>query len=155
MSIQDKYDEYKQRKEAQAFFNKNNNEKVYGKDYVIALVVGTGVSIVLGFILELVTSKIGFNFSYFTILVGILQAMAIKKVLRKSGMHLGVVAVITYLLGIIIAQAIYTAVSLPFFSFTLFIELFKTYVKYMVVGDFLNTIIYLFGAIAAYMSLKD
>ena len=37
MSFQDKYSEYKQRKEARAFFNKNNNEKICGKDYVVAI----------------------------------------------------------------------------------------------------------------------
>ena len=30
MSFQEKYEEYKQRKEAQAFFNQNNDQKVYG-----------------------------------------------------------------------------------------------------------------------------
>lgn len=52
MSFQEKYQEYKQRKEAKAFFNQNNAEKVLVKDYLIALLVGTGVSIVLGFIME-------------------------------------------------------------------------------------------------------
>ena len=37
MSFQEKYEEYKQRKEAQAFFNQNNDQKVYGKDYLIAI----------------------------------------------------------------------------------------------------------------------
>ena len=104
MSFQDRYSEYKQRKEARDFFNKNNNEKVCSKDYVIAVGAGTGVSIVLGFIMEWVTFKIGFNFSYFTILVGVLQATAIKKVLRKSGVQLAIISVVTYLLGVIVAQ---------------------------------------------------
>lgn len=155
MSFQEKYSEYKQRKEAQAFFNKNNNEKVCGKDYVIALVIGTGVSIVLGFIMEWFTSKIGFNFSYFTILVGIIQAAAIKKVLRKSGVQLAIVSVVTYLLGVIIAQALYAVILLPFFNVQLFIEMFKMCFKHMIVGDFLSTIIYILGAAASYMALKD
>ncbi|MFQ8706768.1 MAG: hypothetical protein ACLR9T_11975 [Thomasclavelia sp.] len=155
MSFQDKYSEYKQRKEARAFFNKNNNEKICGKDYVVAIGIGMGVSIVLGFIMEWITFKIGFNFSYFTILVGILQAMAIKKVLRKSGVQLAVTSVVTYLLGIIIAQALYVTITLPVFSVELFIEMFKMCFKFMIVGDFLDTIIYLLGAAASYMALKD
>ena len=39
MSFQEKYEEYKQRKEAQAFFNQNNDQKVYGKDYLIDILV--------------------------------------------------------------------------------------------------------------------
>lgn len=155
MSFQDRYSEYKQRKEARDFFNKNNNEKVCSKDYVIAFGAGTGVSIVLGFIMEWVTFKIGFNFSYFTILVGVLQATAIKKVLRKSSVQLAIISVVTYLLGVIVAQTLYAAISLPYFSIGLFFEVFKTYFKFMIVGDFLDTIIYLLGAAAAYMALKD
>ena len=71
MSFQEKYEEYKQRKEAQAFFNQNNDQKVYGKDYLIAILVGFGSTIVMGCILTWIISKIGFNFSYFTILIGI------------------------------------------------------------------------------------
>ena len=51
MSFQEKYEEYKQRKEAQAFFNQNNDQKVYGKDYLIAILVGFGSTIVMGCIL--------------------------------------------------------------------------------------------------------
>ena len=109
----------------------------------------------LGFIMEWVTFKIGFNFSYFTILVGVLQATAIKKVLRKSGVQLAIISVVTYLLGVIVAQTLYAAISLPYFSIGLFFEVFKTYFKFMIVGDFLDTIIYLLGAAAAYMALKD
>ena len=84
MSFQEKYQEYKQRKEAKAFFNQNNAEKVLGKDYLIAFLVGTGVSIVLGFIMETIIYKTGINFSYIAFLVGVLEAMAIKKVLNKK-----------------------------------------------------------------------
>ena len=155
MSFQEKYEEYKQRKEAQAFFNQNNDQKVYGKDYLIAILVGFGSTIVMGCILTCIISKIGFNFSYFTILVGVLQATAIKKVLRKSGVQLSIISVVTYLLGVIVAQTLYAAISLPYFSIGLFFEVFKTYFKFMIVGDFLDTIIYLLGAAAAYMALKD
>ena len=47
MKIRDKYNDYKERKEAQAFFNQHNDEKVYGKDYLIAVVVGLIVTAVL------------------------------------------------------------------------------------------------------------
>ena len=88
MSFQEKYQEYKQRKEAKAFFNQNNAEKVLGKDYLIAFLVGTGVSIVLGFIMETIIYKTGINFSYIAFLVGVLEAMAIKKVLKDFRTYL-------------------------------------------------------------------
>ena len=155
MSFQEKYQEYKQRKEAKAFFNQNNAEKVLVKDYLIALLVGTGVSIVLGFIMETIIYKTGINFSYIAFLVGVLEAMAIKKVLHKSGNNLAIIAVISYVLGVLIAQTLYLTMLMPLIDGQLFINVFITCFKNLCVGDLLGTIIFLFGAVAAYMTLKD
>lgn len=155
MSIKDKYSEYKERKEARAFFNRHNNEKVYGKDYLTAIIVGIIVTVILGMIMEWVIAQIGFNFSYFSIVVGILQALAIKKVLNKSGEKLAVISAITFVLGILFAQTIYICIVLPHFDIQILVNMFVYCFKYMFIGDFLNTIIYLFGAIASYMALKD
>ena len=126
MSFQEKYQEYKQRKEAKAFFNQNNAEKVLGKDYLIAFLVGTGVSIVLGFIMETIIYKTGINFSYIAFLVGVLEAMAIKKVLNKSGNNLAIIAVISYVLGVLIAQTLYLAMLMPLIDGQLFINVIIT-----------------------------
>ena len=98
MSFQEKYQEYKQRKEAKAFFNQNNAEKVLGKDYLIALLV---------------------------------------------------------VLGVLIAQTLYLTMLMPLIDGQLFINVFITCFKNLFVGDLLGTIIFLFGAVAAYMTLKD
>ena len=155
MSIKDKYNDYKERKEAQAFFNRHNDEKVYGKDYLTAIVVGLGVTAVLGVIMEWVIAKIGINFSYFSIIVGILQARAVRKVLNESGEKLAVISVITFILGIIFAQTIYMCIRLSYFNMQILVNTFIYYIRYMFVGDFLNTVIYIFGAAASYMALKD
>ena len=155
MKIRDKYNDYKERKEAQAFFNQHNDEKVYGKDYLIAVVVGLIVTPVLGIIMEWIIAKIGINFSYFSIIVGILQARAIRRVLNKSGEKLAIMSVVTFVLGIIFAQTIYMCIVLPYFNIQILVNMFMFCVKYMFIGDFLNTVIYLFGAVASYMALKD
>lgn len=155
MGFQEKYQEYKQRKEAKAFFNQNNAEKVLGKDYLIAFIVGTGISIILGLIMEMIIYKTGINFSYIAFLVGVLEAMAIKRVLNKSGTNLAIVAVISYVLGVLIAQTLYIAMLMPLINEQLFIDVFMTCFKNLFVGDLLGTIIFLFGAVAAYMTLKD
>lgn len=155
MNIKDKYSEYKERKEARAFFNRHNNEKVYGKDYLTAVVVGIIVTAILGIIMEWIIASIGFNFSFFSIVVGILQARAIRKILNKSGEKLAVISAVTFILGILFAQTIYMCIILPYFSIQILIDMFVLSVRYMFIGDFLNTIIYLFGAVASYMALKD
>ena len=155
MSFQEKYQEYKQRKEAKAFFNQNNAEKVLGKDYLMAFLIGTGVSIVLGFIMETIIYKTGINFSYIAFLVGFLEAAAIKKFLNKSGTNLAIIAVISYILGVLIAQTLYLIMLMPLVNGQLFITVFITCFKNLFIGDLLGTIIFLFGAMAAYMTLRD
>lgn len=155
MSFQDKYEEYKQRKEARDFFNQNNDQKVLGKDYIIAILVGLGSTIVMGVALTWFISLVGFNLSYFTVLIGALEAMAIKKVLDKSGQELAIIAAVTFIVGIVVAQTLYTMLITPFIDLSFFVEIFKFYFKNMFTGSVLSTIIYLFGAIAAYMALKD
>ena len=155
MSFQEKYQEYKQRKEAKAFFNQNNTEKVLGKDYLMAFLIGTGVSIVLGFIMETIIYKTGINFSYIAFLVGVLDAAAIKKFLNKSGTNLSIIAVISYILGVLIAQTLYLTMLMPLVNGQLFITVFITCFKNLFIGDLLGTIIFLFGAVAAYMTLRD
>ena len=105
--------------------------------------------------MEWVIAKIGINFSYFSIIVGILQARAVRKVLNKSGEKLAVISVITFILGIIFAQTIYMCIRLSYFNMQILVNTFIYYIRYMFVGDFLNTVIYIFGAAASYMALKD
>lgn len=155
MGFRENFEEYKQRKEARDYFNQNNDEKVLGKDYLIAIVVGLISSMVMGMLLTWLISKIGVNFSYFTIVIGVLESFIIKWVLHKSGQQLAIIAAITFMVGVILGQAIYMTMTIPFAGISIFIELFKYCFKYMITGDVLNTIIYILGAMAAYMSLKD
>ena len=117
--------------------------------------IGTGVSIVLGFIMETIIYKTGINFSYIAFLVGVLEAAAIKKFLNKSGTNLAIIAVISYILGVLIAQTLYLTMLMPLVNGQLFITVFITCFKNLFIGDLLGTIIFLFGAVAAYMTLRD
>lgn len=155
MSFQDKYNDYKQRKEAQAFFNQNNQEKVMISDCFFAFIIGLVATAAMGIVLEWFISKIGWNFSYLTVIIGIFEAMAIKRILHKSGPKIAVAGALAYMLGIILGQTIFTAYLLPLFDISILIEIFNWYVKAMITADLLNTIIYLFGAVAAYLALKD
>lgn len=155
MNFQEKYQEYKQRREAKKFFNHNNNEKLKNNDYLIAILVGVGVSFILGFIMTWIIYKINFNLSYFAIAVGVVEAMAIKKVLNKSGNTLAIIAIVTYVLGVLLAQAFYFSMLFPVINIQVFVGLLQSCFKNLFVGDFFDTIIFLFGAIAAYMTLKD
>ena len=45
MNFQEKYDEYKQRREAKKFFNQNNDYHLSVSDYIRMFIVGTVIAI--------------------------------------------------------------------------------------------------------------
>ena len=151
MGFSEKYQEYKQRKEAKAFFNQHNTEKVRGSDYLIAFAVGIAVTAFLNVLLI----STGFSFMLLTVVIGIIQAQAIRRVLNKSGQQLAIISVITYFLGMVISQTLYSYLTLPINDFAIIFDLFLTYLRLLFTGDFRSLIIYLFGAIVSYLSIKD
>ena len=74
---------------------------------------------------------------------------------KKVDTAVGMGAAVTFVLGIVVAQAIFISITLPFFNVSMLVETFKYCFQNMITGEVLSTIIYLFGAIAAYMALKD
>ena len=90
-----------------------------------------------------------------TVVIGIIQAQAIRRVLNKSGQQLAIISVITYFLGIVVSQTLYSYLTLPINDFSIIFDLFLTYLRLLFTGDFRSLIIYLFGAIVSYLSIKD
>ena len=67
MNFQEKYDEYKQRREAKKFFNQNNDYHLSVSDYIRMFIVGTVIAIFLTISFDFLSMKIGWSFSYFDI----------------------------------------------------------------------------------------
>lgn len=155
MGFKEKYQDYKQKREARAFFNQHNYEKVKVGDCFVAFFVGVAITTVAGIILNVITNFLGFNLSLFAIIIGILQARGIQRVLNKSGQQLAIVSVFSFLIGIILGNAIYALMYIPFWGLPVIIELFKFCFRYFFTGSLQTLIIYLFGAIASYLSLKN
>ncbi|WP_294578264.1 hypothetical protein [uncultured Thomasclavelia sp.] len=155
MGFKEKYQDYKQKREARAFFNQHNYEKVKVGDWFVAFFVGVAITTVAGIILNVITNFLGFNLSLFAIIIGILQARGIQRVLNKSGQQLAIVSVFSFLIGIILGNAIYALMYIPFWGLPVIIELFKFCFRYFFTGSLQTLIIYLFGAIASYLSLKN
>ena len=62
MNFQEKYDEYKQRREAKKFFNQNNDYHLSVSDYIRMFIVGTVIAIFLTISFDFLSMKIGWRF---------------------------------------------------------------------------------------------
>lgn len=151
MGFSEKYQEYKQKKEAKAFFNQHNTEKVRSSDCLIAFAVGIAVTTFINVLLI----STGFSFMLLTVVIGIIQAQAIQRVLNKSGQQLAIISVITYFLGMVISQTLYSYLTLPINDFAIIFDLFLAHLKLLFTGNFKSLIIYIFGAVVSYLSIKD
>ena len=85
MNFQEKYDEYKQRREAKKFFNQNNDYHLSVSDYIISF--------------DFLSMKIGWSFSYFDILTGYFTGSVVLKIARYGSEKVGIISVVCYLLG--------------------------------------------------------
>ena len=65
MSFQEKYDEYKQRREAKKFFNQNNDYHLDVLDYFKLLLVGTSVGTILSVFFNVLMVQLSVSLSIF------------------------------------------------------------------------------------------
>ena len=82
MNFQEKYDEYKQRREAKKFFNQNNDYQLSASDYIRMFVVGTVIAIFSTISFDFLSMKIGWSFSCFDILTGYFTGFIVLKIAR-------------------------------------------------------------------------
>ena len=158
MGLKEKYGEYKQRQDAKSYFRQNNDVLLTTTDIMKAAIAGIVVASICGYALMLIISNIGMNLSIFEIAIGYLVALVLKKVTGKSGVTLGVVAVICYFLGIVIGYMVYLTLSLvalgiPFSM--MFMPGITQILQLLFGGDVLSTLFYLAGAIVTFLYAKD
>lgn len=152
MSFQEKYQEYKQRKEAKKFFNQNNDYHLEAIDYVKMIIVGLITSIVLTIVFEVISLQIGWNISIFYLLAGYGTGYVTLKVVRYGSEKVGMVAAICYVVGVILA-------NVPFYYLTWQNHLPFLVIIQMIITSLLSNIIGLLfivvGAVTAFSIGKD
>ena len=158
MGLKEQYENYKQRQDAKNYFRQNNDTLLTGIDMIKAAVVGILVASVCGYVLMLVLSGIGINLSIFELAIGYVVAYALKKVTGKSGVTLGVIAVICYFVGIVIGYVLYLIMQLTSFGIPLsmmFMPGVTQILQLLFGGDVITTLFYIAGAVVAYWYAKD
>lgn len=153
MNFQDKFDEYKQKKEAREFFRENNDAIISAGALVKAGIVGLIVAIIGGVVIQKIAEITGYTFSIAYILMAIAISTAMKKTISNSGIRLAIVAVGVYFVGLIIGLAIqiYSFMGMGFMS----IEVIVFCTKYLFSGNILATLMLLLGAFVCWNDAKN
>lgn len=107
MSLQDKYEEYKEKKEAREFFNQNNSVYISAFDLLKASIVGVVVATIGGYLSLMIGGATGFNFSIVFIFIGLATSVSMKRVINNTGMKLAIAVVLVYFIGMILGTSIY------------------------------------------------
>lgn len=140
MGFKEKYEEYKQRQEAKAFFRGNNSSYLKGKD----LAIFTICSIALGFaggLLYGIASMMGLGFSMIYLLIAYIYAKLINHFTDAPSMNVIIIALLGYMISAI-------SPSVMVFAFSGSISyLFNIQLWIMAIGSFFLSVTSLNGII--------
>ena len=156
MNFQEKYDEYKQRREAKKFFNQNNDYHLNPVDYVKLFIAGIIAGTIVSVIFNVLTVQLSLSLSIFYLLTGYAVGYAVLKVAKYGSEKTGIISVLCYFISLWFGLSVMMFCFLPYFQATNYI--FEC--LYMAMMSLLhqNLIAYLFifaGAFIAYSIGKD
>jgi F0F1-type ATP synthase assembly protein I len=151
MRLQDKFEEMKQKRDAQSYFRENNDSYLEPMDYLKALAVGMLVAIAGGFAIQFVAYTIEMYFLYAFLFVGFGVGAVIQKVTKTSNLKLALIALIAYVIGIAFGMVLYAGFEMGFdnVSSTMALIYFKS-----IFQDFVSLIFIIIGAVCAFVSAK-
>ena len=152
MNFQEKYNEYKQRKEAKKFFNQNNDYHLSSVDYVKMIVVGIITAIILTIIFEVISLQIGWNMSIFYLLAGYGTGYMTLKVARYGSEKVGIVSAICYVVGVVLANVVFYYLT---WQNQLSIVIYIQMAISSIVTNIIGLLFIIVGAITAYTIGKD
>ncbi|MCD7894885.1 MAG: hypothetical protein LUG60_14510 [Erysipelotrichaceae bacterium] len=158
MAFKDKYEDYKQRKEAQRYFRSNNDQFLDSSQWMKVILYGIVSCIGIGVVLGLVIYYAPITSVWFYIITGYLVAIAITKAANVQCHQAGYAAVAFTFLSYLIS--IMTMYSLSYISLGVnvgilgFLSLFFPSLKYMFTGSVISIILMLVGLYEAYMVAK-
>ncbi len=110
MSFKEKFKEYQQRREAKAYFNKNNSYKFSQIDFVVAFGITLAIGIFGLIALRYITTTIRINFSFLYVILGYLGAQGVLRYKGNGGnVEAALVSGAGMFLGMIIGDAFYLA----------------------------------------------
>lgn len=156
MNFQEKYNEYKQRREAKKFFNQNNDYHLDPIDYVKLFFIGTISGTVVSLIFNVLTVHLSISLSIFYLLTGYAVGYTVLKVAKYGSEKTGIISLFCYFISLWFGTSGMMAYFFPYLQATNFI--FECLYMGMMSLLHQNIITYLFifaGAFFAYSIGKD
>ncbi|MCD8027722.1 MAG: hypothetical protein LUF02_03475 [Erysipelotrichaceae bacterium] len=158
MALKDKYENYKQRKEAQRYFRSNNDQFLDSSQWMKVILYGLLASIGIGVVLGLVIYYTPITSLWFYIITGYLVAMAITKASGVQCQQAGYASVVfTFLSYVFSIMTMYVLgyASIGFnIGLTGIISLIWPSIKYMFTSSIISIILMIVGLYEAYMVSK-
>jgi len=158
MALKDKYENYKQRKEAQRYFRSNNDQFLDSSQWMKVILYGLLASIGIGVVLGLVIYYAPITSLWFYIITGYLVAMAITKASGVQCQQAGYASVVfTFLSYVFSIMTMYVLgyASIGFnIGLTGIISLIWPSIKYMFTSSIISIILMIVGLYEAYMVSK-
>ncbi|MGN1181651.1 MAG: hypothetical protein ACI4SR_01500 [Faecalibacillus sp.] len=109
MNFQEKYNEYKQRKEAKKFFNQNNDYHLELLDYIKVCVAGILAGTAATIIFNVIMVQMSVSLSIFYLLMGYAVGYAVLKVAKYGSEKTGIISLVCYFLGLWIGESFFIA----------------------------------------------
>lgn len=156
MGFKEKYEEYKQRKEAKKFFNQNNDYHLSAVDCVKLLLAGIAVSTIVSFIFNVIEIQIGMSFSIFYLIIGYAVAFVVLKIAKYGSVKTGVICIISYLMGLWFSLSLLTAYYFSFFGASISVlYCLQTGLLGLIDSDLISLVFIFAGAFISYSIGKD
>lgn len=110
MGFQEKYKEYKQRREAKRYFHSQSQVRLHGNDIAKVLFAGFAASFVIAIIMAIVQLNLSMVSAMLYLVMGYVVADAMTRNAQMHSKQLGIMAIIMTFVGYYIYQLLYIVI---------------------------------------------
>lgn len=158
MSFQEKYKDYKEKKEAKNYFRSQNDLFLDSTQWAKTIGIGLLGAIACGIILGIIIYALHITSALFYLVCGYIIAMMMTRISGIHSQQIAIVSVVMTFLCFVVGEM--TWIYLPFYEmgiglqFVSIVDLFIESIKSLIVGDLFTTIIAILGMIIAYQQAQ-
>lgn len=158
MSFQEKYKDYKEKKEAKNYFHSQNDLFLDSTQWAKTIGIGLLGAIACGIILGIIIYALHITSALFYLVCGYIIAMMMTRISGIHSQQIAIVSVVMTFLCFVVGEM--TWIYLPFYEmgiglqFVSIVDLFIESIKSLIVGDLFTTIIAILGMIIAYQQAQ-
>lgn len=156
MSFQEKWNEYKEKQEANKYFRSNNDQFLDSQQWIKTISYGLLGSLVMGVVHSVLTIKLGIDFSLFYIIIGYAMANIVTSASGVQSKNVAFASVGLTLLTFFISRLVSTLIVMSFIgvSFSLVLSIIPFAFESLFFGGILDFIFIVIGLFVAYQQAQ-